>query len=175
MLATVPIKYKKSKIISNWNWFSRFSSEFAAALSIMMDPDDFHIFISKKRDKQDRKVEWNKVNEHSQTCHLLQIKDKDTMLSAETKTWLVYEYLNNQSSRTAALVVAILACSLMTERRNCRVRSLSLPFSQWSSNPMHDALVTSIIKLKFSIVSNIYICVKSNFRNMYSTLVCAVF
>ena len=51
----------------------------------MMDPDDFHIFISKKRDKQDRKVKWNQVNEHIQMCHLLQIEDKNNMLSAEAK------------------------------------------------------------------------------------------
>ena len=56
MLATVPIKYKKSKIISCWNWFSRFSSEFAAAPSIMMDPDDFQIFISKKETNRTGKL-----------------------------------------------------------------------------------------------------------------------
>ena len=53
-------------------------------------------------------VEGKKVNDHSQTCHSPKIKDKDTTLSAETKAWLIYEDLSNDSSQTAALVVAIL-------------------------------------------------------------------
>ena len=140
----------------------------------MMDPDDFQIFISKKETNRTGKL--NEIKLMNTVKRVIYCRSRTRILCSRQRQKLD-SFTNIWITKAAEQQLLLLRSwrARWWQREETVEFVLSLPFSEWSSNPMHDALVTSIIKSKFSIVSNVYIGVKSNLRNMYSTLVCSVF